>query len=236
VDAGELDELGQRGEGDAVEVRGVELELEAGLVEAASGQHRHQVEGLVVGPRRGPDRQAQPETKRAAEPPAAALVAPEPPEPVSSTPAPPPAEPTPGPVTLEFGAAKIMPTDKPELAITLDHEGKVGLGGTPGAMTISADGKVTGADGKPIAKVDDGGVLTMAGRSTGIVLTANGLALSTPDGRKVTMVFHPETGEVVMDPPAGPGMKMVSKGCSAPVTKTCALVLSLYLLAADNQK
>jgi hypothetical protein len=179
---------------------------------------------------------AQPETKRAAEPPAAALVAPEPPEPVSSTPAPPPAEPTPGPGTLEFGAAKIMPTDKPELAITLDHEGKVGLGGTPGAMTISADGKVTGADGKPIAKVDDGGVLTMAGRSTGIVLTANGLALSTPDGRKVTMVFHPETGEVVMDPPAGPGMKMVSKGCSAPVTKTCALVLSLYLLAADNQK
>lgn len=134
---------------------------------------------------------------------------------------------------LTLGAAKIYPKDHPEKAVVLGADGTVKLAEAKDGWVLTTDGKLSKADGTLVAQVGADGALTIAGKRSGIVLDDRGLTLSSPDGKTVTMQFG-DDGVVQMNPPPGPGMAMVSEGCKPPVAKACAMVLAIYLLAADG--
>lgn len=153
-------------------------------------------------------------------------------DPVQQPAAKPEAKPEAKPV-LALGAAKIFPKGQPDKAVTLGPDGTVKLAEAKDGWKLTTDGKLSKADGTVVAQVGADGALMISGKKSGIVLNDKGLTLSSPDGKTVTMQFG-DDGVVQMVPPPGPGMQMVSEGCKPPVAKSCAMVLSLYLLAADG--
>jgi hypothetical protein len=141
-------------------------------------------------------------------------------------------EPKPKPadtVVLTLGAAKIMEKDKPEEAIEISADGTVKMGPEPDKTAkISTDGKVTVAD-KVVAQVGADGKLIFDGKDSGIVLSDTGLTMTGPDGKTGTAKFM-EDGTIAVDPAPAENLQMVAEGCTGPMVKTCALVLTMLLL------
>jgi hypothetical protein len=147
--------------------------------------------------------------------------------------APTPEELTPPPATaavLALGAVKIMEKDKPAEAIELTADGTLKVGPNPTeTLKISTDGKISKADGTVVAQVGADGVLTMDGKASGVVLSDTGMTMTGPDGKTGTAKFL-EDGTIAVDPAPAENLQMVAEGCTGPMVKTCALILTMLLL------
>jgi hypothetical protein len=145
---------------------------------------------------------------------------------------PPQPEPTPATAAvLTLGAAKIMEKDKPEEAIELLADGTLKFGPNPDeTLKISTDGKISKADGTVVAQVGaDGAVaFTAGGEASGVVLSDAGLTMTGPDGKTATAKFL-EDGTIAVDPAPAENLQMVAEGCTGPMVKTCALILTMLL-------
>jgi hypothetical protein len=140
-------------------------------------------------------------------------------------------KPAEGPV-LTLGAAKIMEKNKPDQAIEIAADGTVKMGPDPEhTLKISTDGKVSKVDGTVVAQVGADGSLTFDGKSSGIVLNDAGLVLTAPNGKTATIRFTDEG--VMVEPPPAEDMQMVAEGCTGPMAKTCALVMTMMLLTSE---
>jgi hypothetical protein len=134
---------------------------------------------------------------------------------------------------LTLGAAKIMEKDKPEEAIEIMADGTVKMSPEPDkTVKISTDGKVTGPEGKIVAQVGADGKLSFDGKDSGIVLSDTGLTMTGPDGKTGTAKFL-EDGTIAVDPAPAENLQMIAEGCTGPMVKTCALVLTLLLLTSE---
>jgi hypothetical protein len=135
---------------------------------------------------------------------------------------------------LTLGAAKVMEKDSPDEAIELLADGTVKFSQNPDEMLkISTDGKVTNAAGAVVAEVGADGSLTFDGKSSGVVLNDTGLTM-TFDGKTATVRFT-DDGSVVLDPAPSPDDELIAEGCVGPVAKTCALVMTMFLLGSDDE-
>lgn len=145
--------------------------------------------------------------------------------------APPPEEPKPeAAVVLTLGAAKIMEKDQPEQAMELTADGTLKVGPNPDeSLKISTDGKISKADGTVVAQVGaDGVLMTVDGKPSGAVLSDTGMTMTTPDGKTSTVKFM-EDGSIVVDPAPAENLQMVAEGCTGPMVKTCALMLTVLV-------
>lgn len=152
--------------------------------------------------------------------------------------APQPEVPTPTPATadvLTLGAVKIMEKDKPEEAIELLADGTLKIGPNPEeTVKITTDGKVSKADGTVVAQVGADGALSFTSggdEASGIVLSDTGLTMTGPDGKTATVKFL-EDGTIVVDPAPAENLQMVAEGCTGPMVKTCAVILTMLLFQA----
>lgn len=131
---------------------------------------------------------------------------------------------------LALGAVKIMEKDKPEQAIELTTDGTLKVGPNPTeTLKISSDGKISKADGTMVAQVGADGVLSLGGEASGAVLSDAGLTMTAPDGKTYTAKFL-EDGTIVVDPAPAENLQMVAEGCTGPMVKTCALILTMLVL------
>jgi hypothetical protein len=145
--------------------------------------------------------------------------------------APPPVETKPATTAvLTIGPAKIMEKDKPAEALELTADGTLKVGPNPDqTLKITADGKISKADGTVVAQVGADGVLTMDGKASGVVLSDTGMTMTGPDGKTGTAKFL-EDGTIAVDPAPAENLQMVAEGCTGPMVKTCALILTMLLL------
>jgi hypothetical protein len=131
---------------------------------------------------------------------------------------------------LALGAVKIMEKDKPDEAIELTADGTLKVGPNPDhTLKVSTDGKISKADGTVVAQVGADGVLTMDGKPSGVVLSDTGMTMTGPDGKTGTAKFL-EDGTIAVDPAPAENLQMVAEGCTGPMVKTCALILTMLLL------
>jgi hypothetical protein len=131
---------------------------------------------------------------------------------------------------LALGAVKIMEKDKPDEALELTADGTLKVGPNPDqTLKISTDGKISKADGTVVAQVGADGVLTMDGKPSGVVLSDTGMTMTGPDGKTGTAKFL-EDGTIAVDPAPAENLQMVAEGCTGPMVKTCALILTMLLL------
>lgn len=142
-----------------------------------------------------------------------------------------PPQPDPAAAVLTLGAAKIMEKDKPDEAIEILADGTVKMG-PEHTFKISADGKISKADGAEIGQVAADGTLSLGGKPSGVVLNDTGLTLTAPNGKTATVKFN-EDGSVVTDPPAGDGLQMTAEGCTGPMVKTCGVVMTMLVLLSE---
>lgn len=144
-----------------------------------------------------------------------------------------PPQPEPAAAVLTLGAAKIMEKDKPDEAIEILPDGTVKMGTDPqDSFKIAADGKISKIDGTEIGQVAADGSLSFGGKPSGVVLNDTGLTLTSPDGKTATVKFN-EDGSVETDPPAGDGLQLAAEGCTGPMAKTCAVVMTMFVLRAE---
>jgi hypothetical protein len=135
---------------------------------------------------------------------------------------------------LTLGAVKIMEKDKPEEAIELMADGTLKMGPNPTeTVKISTDGKISKADGTVVAQVGADGVLTFDGKASGVVLSDTGMTMTGPDGKVGTARFL-EDGTIAVEPAPPENLQMVAEGCTGPMVKTCALILTMLLLQGDE--
>lgn len=134
---------------------------------------------------------------------------------------------------LTLGAAKIMEKDKPDEALEITADGTVKFGPNPDmTLKISTDGKVSKADGTVVAQVGADGSLSFDGKPSGAVVSDSGLTMTGPDGKTGTLKFA-DDGSVVVDPPTADALQMATEGCTGPMVKTCAVVMTMLLLRGE---
>lgn len=128
---------------------------------------------------------------------------------------------------LTLGAAKLIPTDKPDEVMEIAADGTVTAAGEI-LVKISSDGKLSKPDGTVIGEVGADGVVMFDGKPSGITLLEDGASVTLPDGKTATLRFAAD-GTVTADPKPEKSDMMTSEGCSGPVAKTCALVLMMMV-------
>ncbi|MCA9685378.1 MAG: hypothetical protein KC457_24585 [Myxococcales bacterium] len=140
---------------------------------------------------------------------------------------------------LVIGAAKIMQKDQPDKGIELAADGSVTIAGKPMGK-VSADGKLSGVDGKVVMQVDAEGTVTSPdGQRAPMVVQDNGVTMEGPDGKKIAVIFAEDGSVKVEDksaaPDAPPPPEFATEGCTGAVAKTCGLVFTAYMLLMPGE-
>jgi subtilisin family serine protease len=142
-----------------------------------------------------------------------------------------PEQPKPAAAVLTLGAAKLRAKDKPDEVVEIMADGTVKMG-TEVFVKLSSDGKISKPDGSALGEVTPEGSVMIDGKPIGVTLVDDGATITMPDGKTATIRFAAD-GTMTLDPKPETSDEMTAEGCSGPVAKACALVLTMFVMQSE---